>query len=251
LEILGKAGASESVKRVYQQKLNEIVCACKLSIHVEDEETPACKAEAFQRAVLWERRRQRALACIRSLWPWDELLNELLDTLPADLHAWPYRENIERALAQSLVEHLKETGVWPKVEEAVRILRNRDCLPAALEQEAARLQSKTEGRSLESAFIELRDRYRGKSRPGLNESRALRNTIHALQAFASGVNEKFHWGERRSPPELIPFLLAVLDAAKIKHPSYEASPDRFRSLMLGHRERLPKALATSDFVPLE
>jgi hypothetical protein len=138
-----------------------------------------------------------------------------------------------------------------QIREEIRVLHNRNWLPQSLEQEVARLQSST-GRSFEDCCRELMKKYRSRSTPGHNETNALRATIHALQAFASGIDEKFTWKDRRKnsghtqrrrsttrgrniPQELIPFLVAVLDAAGIKHPNTVTSPSKFRRLMAGPR----------------
>jgi hypothetical protein len=131
------------------------------------------------------------------------------------------------------------------------VLRDPRWLPQSLEQEVKRLQLFT-GRSFEDCCRELMKQYRSRSTPGHNETNALRNTIHALQAFVSDIDDKFAWMDRRKssghtrrrrstttgrniPPALIPFLVAVLDAAKIEHPSTEGSLSKFRRLMAGPR----------------
>jgi hypothetical protein len=190
-----------------ERELNTIVCAHKLALCVEKQETPAAKAEALQRAPRLYPHRQRALACIQAT---------RLD---------------------------KDPVAQRRRSEAMCVLKDKRWLPQSLEQEVARLQLSS-GRSFEECCKELETWYRSKSRWGRNETNALRNTMHALQALACGVNKKLTWQRGKNiSPDLIGFLTDVLDAAKIECPSYEDSPAKFRRLLIGHRVRGQRALA--------
>jgi hypothetical protein len=227
LEILGLGSVAAQTKRRYEFELAFICRAHELAVRAEKEETAARKAEALQRAPRLYRRRQLALERIAAL--------TRAQMLPAENDSG--RETVRQTC------------------EAVRVLRNEDWLPQSLEQEVMRLQLSTGG-SFEDCCRELAKQYRSRSVVGRNETNALRNTVHALQAFVSGINdeidEKFTWKDRRKnsdhtgrrrspttgrniPPRLIPFLVAVLDAAGIKHPSTETSLSKFRRLMAGPR----------------
>jgi hypothetical protein len=196
LDILGVTGA-----RTRTRSRNELALICKLYELVrlvEDQETPARKREAFQRASRPYRRRQSALRDI-------EIASRLWD-------------EGDKGRAKQLFA------------SAIRTLRSGEWLAQSLEQEVHRLQS--EGLSAEESFRALRDRYRRESRVGHHASHALRDTIHRLQAFASGIDKRLKWRDRRSPPKLIPFIIAVLTAAKIKHSGFVNNPSKLRRMMI-------------------
>jgi hypothetical protein len=214
LEILGLADVSLERKRACERELNDIISAHRLALRVEDEETPARKAEAFHGAVRLYVDLERISHCIT-------------DT--------------------SLSEKARKQAV-KKWREA---MQDRRQLLQSLEHEVARLQLST-GRPLADCCRALEDHYRSKSKLGRNKTYALRNTIHRLQAFASAVDKELTWMDRRDtsspkrrakamgrniPVDLIRFLTAVLDAAGIKHPSYGGSPAKVRRLMIGSRLR--------------
>jgi hypothetical protein len=230
LEILGLGSVKAPRKRRYEHELTFICRAHELALCAEEKETAARKAEALQRAPRLYRRRQQALKRIAAA----QQRKERGEGVPAD----------------------RET-----TREAMRILRNQNWLPQSLEQEVMRLQLST-GSSFEDCCRELMKQYRSRSTPGRNETNALRNTIHALQAFASDIDSKFAWMDRRKnsghmqrrrstttgrniPPALIQFLVAVLDAACIKHPDTADSPSKFRRLMARPPEckPIPAAIA--------
>jgi hypothetical protein len=205
LEILGLADASAERKRAGERELDSIVRAHRLALRVEDEETPARKVEALHSAI--------------RLYP-----------------------DLERALHRIADTRLSEKDIKQALEQYQR--KNGRRLPLSLEHEVIRLQLSS-GHSFADCCQELRDRYRLKSKPGHNKTDALRNTIHRLQAFASAIRAELTWTKREAseqrrakaagrsiPADLIGFLIAVLDAAGIKHPDYEKSPSKLRRLMV-------------------
>jgi hypothetical protein len=149
-------------------------------------------------------------------------------------------------------ETFQRAGRWyrrrqPVVDKMQRLLNNgltkearllflevvrMSWLPQSLEWEAVRLQS--EGLSPEESFRTLRDRYERQSRGGGNESDALRNAVQRLQTFAGQKNKNLIWRNRNIPPDLIPFIIAALEAAEITHypDFFGGNPSKFRRLMI-------------------
>jgi hypothetical protein len=218
LEWLGLADVSAERKRDYERQLNEIIRAHRLALRVEDEESPAGKAEAFHGA-------------IRSCERLGHIVDRIADTSLSEKYS---KRELER------------------YREEARLLQR---LPPALADELMRRQQLSNGHSLADCCRELRDHYRSESKPGRNKTYALRNTVHRLQAFASSIDKELNWMSRRQasgpkrrakatgrnvPGDLIRFVISVLDAAGIEHPSSEGSPSKFRRLMVGHRPRPPQ-----------
>jgi hypothetical protein len=104
-------------------------------------------------------------------------------------------------------------------------------LPQSLEQEAVRELGHIP--SSRKDFASLQGRKMRVARRGRYKSWALRNTVHALQACAATWNKKVFWSAGRAPPNrLLKFLVEVLSAAKITHPSPEMNRSKFIALML-------------------
>jgi hypothetical protein len=112
-----------------------------------------------------------------------------------------------------------------------RTARDSDRLPMALEQELLQRQLDT-GLPLPDCCQWLEAWYDSRSRPGHNATWALRNTIHRLQALATGVRKDLAWQGKNIPTDLIGFLIAVLETAGIEYPSHEDSPSRFRKFLI-------------------
>jgi hypothetical protein len=170
-----------------------LICYFHLLVKVQEaQETPGRKARAFQLAPRWQKWRRREL-----------------ELLLCHVH------NGEKNLA----------------EQALRQLRKMPCLPQSLEQEAVRELGHIP--SSRSDYALLRKRTMRPEPRGKYKSWALRSTIHALQACAAAWNKKLIWTAGRAPPkELRKFLVEVLGAAKIKHPSLEMNRSKFIVLML-------------------
>jgi hypothetical protein len=226
LEWLGLADVSAERKRDYERRLEEIIRAHWLAVRVEDEESPASKAEAFHGA-------------IRSCERLGHIVDRIADTSLSEKYS-------------------KRELEWYR--EEARLLRR---LPPALAHELMRRQQLSNGHPLADCCREIRDHYRSKSKLGRNKTYALRNTIHRLQAFVSAIDKELTWMNRREasspkrrakatgrnvPGDLIRFVISVLDAAEIKHPSNEGSPSKFRRLMVGHRSRPRIRGATSQIL---
>lgn len=246
LRILGRT--NDQQRQLYG---GELAAICDLHKHVrleEADETPAAKAEAFKRAHRIHRRRQRALRSIAAAFPLGQLLNEVLDELPVHWRTWPYRGKLEKVLAGLIAARLKKVGLEQEAQQrcsaAAAILQDERWLPASLEQEAARLQSRSGGRSLEEAFIELENWHRQQARAGRQASRALGQTIYNLQRLACGVSPQFAWRGGKVPPKLIDFLTAVLRAAKIRYPDPDNNPSKFRRLDVQARHRFRPSVAS-------
>jgi hypothetical protein len=215
LEILGLADAPAARKRAYDRQLNEIIRTHWLTLRVEDEETPARNAEAFHDAI------------------------RLYTDLERILHRIANTSLSEKTIVQAVKQYRRKE------------MQDERRLPQALECELMKLQLAT-GHSVVDCCRELENRCRSKSKLGRNKTHALRNTIHRLQAFASAIDKELTWIDRREvsgpnrrakatgrniPANLISFVTAVLDAARVKYPSYEDSPAKFRRLMIGSRLR--------------
>ncbi len=236
LDILGCTNLRNKSRRE-----KELACICllfEMEFRAEKHDTAAGKKEAYQRAIKGDRRRRRAVECIQSAFPLDSILGEVLKKLPAYMNTWPYRGKIERKIACLIAERLKEKGIELKARQrvaaATRVLREKNRLPQSLEQEVARLQSHRPRLSREQCIVKLRDKYGREFSLGRKESNALRNMVHALQAFATSLDSTLIRRNGEIPEGLIRFIQAVVSAAKIKcGPSYIASPSRFRRLLLG------------------
>jgi hypothetical protein len=194
LVILDIKNAEDRIRRIEQLKL---ICNLhKLIRLVEGQETDARKAEAFQRAPRWYKRRDQAARLLKK--------------------------------ADELEKSGKKNHTKPLYEKARSLLQSVPSLPQALEQEAWRLQAL--GLSRDESFGKLRDFHKQHSRAGRKASDALSFTVHALQAFAA--SKGLIWTEGRAPPKLIKFIAAVLRSAKIKDCKRELIENRSRFLDL-------------------
>jgi hypothetical protein len=190
-------GVSDLRRRKLCKELSLICQLYWLTVKGEKQETPARKAEAFKKARRQYPKRQRALKQL---------------------------EKARKLRAKGNVNGAE------RIEKKANRTLQHPWLPAALEYEAARLQ--LNGTDPVQSFIELDKRYRQQSRGGNEQSFALIQTVHRLQGFASKVDEKLTWRSRNIPPKLISFVIAVLNAASIKHPNFEDNPSKFRLLMI-------------------
>jgi hypothetical protein len=184
----------------------------RLSRRAEEQETPAAKAEALQRAYRLYPIRQRALERIA-------VARKQLGLEPE-----PHQGEVLPS----------EKDLHPKTRERIRghlrVLQDKRWLAPSLEQEVMRLQLST-GRSWQRCCLELQRQYRHQSRLGPKTSDTLRYTIHRLQTFASGIDKKLTWRGGKIPPKLLSFLIAVLEAAGIKHPDFDNNASKFRRLL--------------------
>ena len=159
---------------------------------VELQETDAAKAAAFRLALQSHEPRQRVLA------------------------------EIARAT------ELRDIALY---YDAFARLAGLPWIPAALEQEAVRLQG-GQGLSVRESFEKLKVQYEDASRPGRIASRALVWAVQRLQVLATDYAPELAWKRRNVPQELTKFILEVLDVAKVKHPSIVENPTRFRRLLI-------------------
>jgi hypothetical protein len=142
----------------------------------------------------------------------------------------------KRRQAQELFRRKARNADKKLAEQALRLWKQTPWLPQSLEQEAVRELGHIP--CSRADFALLRKQMMRGARPGLYESWALRNTIHALQACAAQYKKKLIWDEnRRAPPKpLVKFLVQVLRAANIKHPDPGQNYSKFVSLMLRPRK---------------
>jgi hypothetical protein len=210
LGITGKANCALATIELHQ------ICQMYLlEAEVEKQETPARKAEALKKARHDHRSRRRA------------------------------QEQLAKADAlRARGKHVRAR----KTEAEARRMLSRPRLPIALEMEvsqrnvqlcieaelrrmwalwfgAEKLPQESVG--MDEALAVLEKKYRGQSAPGRHRSEALRLTVHRLQTFASGVQKRFAWANKRGcfefaqPPPLglTMFIHETLKAADIKHPN--------------------------------
>ena len=115
-----------------QKRTNELHLICQLyylTRITECQETAASKAEAFQRAIRWEKHRQQARADIQALYPIEVMLDLFPDS-PQGLEA-------ERISTQAINLYYRELGfeqeAKSRVEAAMKTLSRPDRLPEALD----------------------------------------------------------------------------------------------------------------------
>jgi hypothetical protein len=212
----------------------ELILICinyDLMLRAEAQETPGRKAQAFQLAPGWQRRRREEQKLF-----------------------WRNRQRLWRTL-RNADKKLAEQALWLWKREAHRLWEQRPWLSQSLEQEAIRILESLEQEALEQEALEqeavrripssrddftlLQQEMKRRARRGRYKSWALRNTIHALQACATYYNKRLIWDETnpRAPPKpLLKFLVQVLRAANIKPPDPEQNYSKFVSLMLRARK---------------
>jgi hypothetical protein len=105
-------------------------------------------------------------------------------------------------------------------------------LPAMLEMEVG--AEMRQGSTLETSLVAVQARYRRAIKPGRKASIASQHTIQALEAWAAQYKPELDWLDLKNQRRLKNFVLAVLEAAKIKHPDPEENASKFNKLRTGY-----------------
>jgi hypothetical protein len=173
----------------------EIDALCRkywLDYAVERQEADAAKAEAFQRAPRWHKRRQRELARLRKA-----------------------RESNDRSLARDALAKL-DAIPW---------------IPPSLEQEAARraggLPTVESFKVLKERYAGASKA--GSIGRSVAQSHVVQGLQELAARYAPSLARKRGGAP---PTDLTQFICEVLDTAGIKYPDPEGSPTRFRRLLI-------------------